>query len=264
MRFQMVLRGIGSGRLLIAGCAIAAYGVVGVATAAYGDDWREVNEDIRDRIAMLQPPIGPHSIEIDNRGRGRVRLEGYVDTEASRQRVAQVAQEVEGVSRVDNELEVASKGSAPRNEEVAHIEEAIRREAQNGRYNVAITTSTEDVTLRGRVDSQKTKERVVAAASSVAKRPIVDRLVVEAIRSDADVQQSIRRILEEEYPRLAQGVTVSVRNGVASLDGDVASRRDVDKLLASVLMVEGVSDIQSNVRVRGGPYARPSDEQVTE
>lgn len=264
MKFQMVLRGVGAGQFVVTGCAVAAMSVLGAGQPAYSDDWREVNEDIRDRIAMLQPPIGPHNIEIDNQGRGRVVLEGYVDTEASRQRVEQVAQGVEGVSKVENELVVASKGAAPRNEEVARIEEAIRREVQHGRYNVAITTRKEDVTLRGRVDSQATKERVVVATGSVAQRPVIDRLVIEGVRPDAEVQQSIRRILEEEYPHLAKEVTVSVQNGVASLEGNVASRRDVDKLLSSVLMVEGVSDIQSTVTVSGRPYARRSGGEVAE
>lgn len=262
MKFQKLLRGGGAVRFVIAGCAVVAVSISGTIHVAHSADWEEVNDDVRDRIAMLQPPIGPHNIDIDYRGDGHVRLEGYVDTESSRQRVEQAAEGAKGVYRVENELAVAAKGAAPRNKEVAQIEEAFRRDVPHGRYNVAIHTHRKDVTLRGVVDSEATKERLVASAGSVAKRPIVDELVIEGARPDAEIQQSIRRVLEKEYPHLAKEVTVSVKNGVAALKGNVASHREVDKLLSSVLMVDGVTDIQSNVTVHGRPYTQRHDEAV--
>ena len=263
MKFQMVLRGVGAVRLLVAGFAVVALPVMGTMQLAHSADWREVNDDVRDRIAMLQPPIGPHNIEIEYRGDGHVRLEGYVDTETSRERVEQAAEGAEGVYRVENELAIAAKGTAPRNEEVAKIEEAFRRDAPHGRYNVAVHTDRKDVTLKGVVDSEDTRQRLVTSAGSVAKRPIIDQLVIEGARPDAEVQQAIRRVLEKEYPHLAKEVTVSVKNGVASLEGNVASRRDVDKLLASVLMVDGVTDIISDVTVHGRPYTQRDGEKGT-
>ena len=262
MKFQRMLRGVDAGRIVVTGCAVVALSVGVTVRVAHSVDRSEVDDDVRDRIAMLQPPIGPHNIEIDSSGSGRVRLEGYVDTEDARQRVERAAEGAKGVSRVENDLAVAAKGTAPRNEEVARIEEAFRRDVPHGRYNIAVHTHPKDVTLRGVVDSEATKERLVTSAGSVAKRPIVDQLVIEGARPDGEVQQSIRRLLEKEYPHLAKEVKVSVKNGVASLEGNVGSRREVDKLLSSVLMVDGVTDIHSNVTVHGRPYTQKHGEAI--
>lgn len=262
MKFQIMLRGVGAGRFFVTGCAVATFGVMATMHVAHAVDRSEIDDDVRDRIAMLQPPIGAHNIDIDSRGDGRVRLEGYVDTEESRERVERAAEGAKGVSHVENDLSVAAKGAAPRNEEVARIEEAFHRDVPHGRYNVAVHTQPKDITLRGVVDSEATKERLVASAGSVAKRPVIDQLVIEGARPDGEVEQSIRRVLEKEYPHLAKEVTVSVKNGVASLEGNVGSRREVDKLLSSVLMVDGVTDIQSNVMVHGRPYTQKHGEAI--
>jgi osmotically-inducible protein OsmY len=47
-----------------------------------------------------------------------------------------------------------------------------------------------------------------------------------------------------------------VKDGRAALHGNVSSHRQIDAVLASVLMQEGVKDIESDVTVRGRPYPR--------
>jgi osmotically-inducible protein OsmY len=253
---------------MFVGCTLAVLGLYGIGDAR-GADWREVNNDVSDRIAMLQPPIGPHNIDIDNRGRGEIRLEGYVESEEARRRVQEAAERAHGVSRVDNRLAVSTSPQNRRTEEITRMEEAFRRDVPHGRYNVSVFTEPERVVLRGTVDSQATREKIVSSAASIAKRPVSDQLVIQGIRpgahlSDADLEASIRRTLSEEYPRLMKDLQVAVRDGVATVDGQLSNHRQVDEVLATILDVEGVADVHSRITINGRRYSGGSKEPAPE
>ena len=247
MKTRKVFGGRGSQILVAAGCFLA---INGAATQARADDWREVNENVRDQIAMLQPALGAHTIEIDNGGRGRIALEGYVESEEARRRVEQAAEKAEGVTSVENRLKVSQKEEPARDSEVAQLQEAFRREVPHGRYNIAVNTHPEKVVLRGTVDSMETKKKLVEVASSVSKRSVQDELAVAPLKTDAEIQDSILRALNKEYPSLMRSLEVNVKDGIAEVKGSARSHVDVDKVLATILNVEGVRDIESQVTVR--------------
>lgn len=239
--------------LIAAWCAIAIS--VG-ATETRADDWREVNENVRDQIAMLQPSMGTHTIEINNQGRGRIALEGYVESEEARRRVEQAAQKAEGVTSVENRLKISEREELPRDSEVAQLQEAFRREVPHGRYNIAVNTHPGKVVLHGTVDSMETKRKIVEVASSVSKRSVQDELAVAPQKTDAEIQESIQQALTREYPHLVEALHISVKDGVATVEGNARSRVDVDKALAAVLNIEGVRDIESRVTVQGRDYTQ--------
>lgn len=220
----------------------------------HAEDWREVNENVRDQIAMLHPEIGAHNIEIDNRGRGKIELQGYVESEDARRQVQEAARRAAGVTSVDNRLKVASGGEEPRDNDVVALKEAFRREIPHGRYNVAVNTHTDKVVLRGTADSVDTRRRLIEVASSVSKRRIVDELTVAPLKSDAEIEDAIKRTLAKEYPKLCKELEVSVKDGIALVNGSVSSHVEVDKALALVLNTEGVRDLESRVTVKGRDY----------
>jgi len=255
-------------RLIVAGCVLVALSVQGVRVAA-SSDWREVNDDISKQIAMLQPPIGPHTIEIDNQGRGEILLEGYVESEEARRRVQEAAERAHGVSRVDNHLAIARAPQAGRSEEIIRMEEAFRRDVPKGRYNVTVVTDPDRVILRGTVDSQATRERLVNSAASVAKRTVSDQMIIQNVPpgvhvSDSELERTIQRVLREEYPLLIKELHVTVRNGVATIEGKLANHRQVDEVLGTLLDVDGVTDIKSEITINGRPYSRSATKPLPE
>ena len=62
--------------------------------------------------------------------------------------------------------------------------------------------------------------------------------------------------MRKEYPSLLKTLDVEVSKGIVTLHGNLRSRREVDKVLSSVLMVDGVTDIQSEITVGGLSYVR--------
>jgi osmotically-inducible protein OsmY len=245
-------------KLIALGSAVALNGGIPLGIA---DDWSEVNEDVRDRIAMLQPSIGTYNIEIDNRGRGDIALEGYVESEEARQRVQRAAEQASGVKQVENHLKVSQGESGRPESEVAELQNAFRREVPHGRYAIAVNTFPSRVVLHGTVDSPATKSKILEVASSVSKRTIVDELTVAPGMTDANIRESIQRALNQEYPNLMKGLEVTVKDGVARVEGNVSSSRDLDRVLASILNIQGVQDVQSEVKVRGRAYPHGRNSQ---
>lgn len=261
MKTQKVFGGRRSQILIATWCALTINCAV---TQVQASDWREVNENVRDQIAMLQPSMGAHTIEIDNEGRGRIALEGYVENEEVRRRVEEAARKAEGVTSVENRLKVSEKEELARDSEVAELQEAFRREVPHGRYNIAVNTHPGKVVLRGTVDSMDTKRKLVEVANSISKRSIQDELAVAPPKSDAEIQESIQRALKTEYPRLIEGLDVSVKDGIATVEGTARSHVEVDKVLAAVLNIEGVRDIQSRITVKGGGRAQKRERAAVE
>lgn len=252
-------------RFLVVAMSILA-GVASPVAEGFAD-WRETTTSIKDQIAMLQPPIGPHSMDIEYMGRGEVRLSGVVASEDARARAGEVAARTAGVSKVDNDLAVSPSGrryeEPPRRgervesqAEVAQIKQALRDKVTEGRYVITIESFPESVVIRGTAENLPTKEQIHRVTSSISRRTVIDYVEVRPFETDAAIKESIERMLESEYPRLIRDLDVRVADGVATIRGDAASRRDVDKVLSSVLMVQGVGDVRSELTVGRRPYTR--------
>jgi osmotically-inducible protein OsmY len=110
--------------------------------------------------------------------------------------------------------------------------------------------------LRGNAATIKTKEEILKVAKAVSKKNIIDQIVVTNLVDDAAIKKSIEQLVRKEYPSLLKTLEVEVSKGVVTLHGNLRSRREVDKVLASILMVDGVTDIQSDITVGGRPYVR--------
>lgn len=141
-------------------------------------------------------------------------------------------------------------------EETTRIQNALREQVHNRWYNVRIVSEPERLALRGEVDSDDTRRELLRAAQSVSQRQVQDDLTLRAPIPDQEIKDSIARTLEREHPELARELSVEVDDGRAKFHGNVANHRQIDAVLASALMLDGVRDIESDVTVRGRPYRR--------
>ena len=141
-------------------------------------------------------------------------------------------------------------------EEASRIENALREQVHNRWYNVRIVSEPDRLALRGEVDSDVTRRDVLKAAQSVSQRQVQDELTLRPPIPDQEIKDSIARTLEQQHPELARELSVEVDDGRARFHGNVANHRQIDAVLASTLMLDGVRDIESDVTVRGRPYPR--------
>jgi osmotically-inducible protein OsmY len=151
---------------------------------------------------------------------------------------------------------VAEVPSIRTTEESSRIQNALREQIHNRWYNITIVSQPERLALRGEVDSDETRRELLRAAQSVSQRQVEDDITLRAPIPDQEVKESIARTLEQEYPQIARELNVEVDDGRAKFTGNVASHRQIDAVLASALMLDGVQDVESDVTVRGHPYPR--------
>lgn len=138
--------------------------------------------------------------------------------------------------------------------ETQMIREAIATASIVGWYSISFVSLPEGVLLQGLVDSSDTGNELYRVVRDVTGRRVVNQLKLRPRLQDGIVQQRLLETLEMSYPEISRHIDVSVSGGIAHLWGDLGSRRQVDTLLATVLMVEGVRDIKSHISVGGNPY----------
>lgn len=137
---------------------------------------------------------------------------------------------------------------------VGRVRAAISKQVSDAKYNVQIFNLPEYVLLKGDVDSEQARQRLVSVAKEASGKHVRDELRLRPALTDEQIASSVRSALKGEYPSLADRVQVDVKEGIAYLSGDLRNHREVDELLATTLMVEGVKDIRSDLTLGGRPY----------
>lgn len=253
-------------------CRGALIGTMVICTTgvAFGNPGALV-DDARRSLETISPPLGAHRVEIEYRGQGKIELKGDVASQEDKQRIVDRVEGVRGVKQVDDSnLVVAALGKpegVPKGSEgeVARVRAAIRDCPTRGAYSVAVVpqvlaTGREILRLQGEAETARTRDDIVKAARGATALAVVDEMTLQKPRPDSDIQSDIQRTLQEEYPKVAARVNVSVQDGVVRLRGDLSNHRDIDKVLASTNMVKGVQDIVSEITIHGRPYTQKHEE----
>jgi len=130
----------------------------------------------------------------------------------------------------------------------------IKQQASGAKYSVKVSDLGESILLEGEVDSERGRNQIVTATSSVAGKSVSDQLRIRPTLSDDQIAGRLKMALERDYPSVAKRVHVDVKDGVAHLSGDLRNHREVDELLSTTLMVEGVRDLKSDITIAGRAY----------
>jgi osmotically-inducible protein OsmY len=72
-----------------------------------------------------------------------------------------------------------------------------------------------------------------------------DNRTLEQVSQDADITQDVRSILDGN-----SAVTVSTANGIVTLQGQVSSQREIQRIISKVYRVNGVQGVESLLVVR--------------
>jgi osmotically-inducible protein OsmY len=249
-----------------------------ISSGAIADDDRGMGEAVNDarlegQLWMsyaLNRHLNPFDLEVDV-SRGTATVSGKVEESVQRDLAEEIALSINGINRVDNQIEVVRDRDVRRESSAerdfgTRISDATTTATVKSKLlwnrnteGLAINVSTENsvVTLEGQVDSDASKqlaERLAANTEGVqqvrnrldvaadAPRADRDREAGMAI-SDAWITSKVKSTLL--FSRNVSGTDISVEthDGVVTLEGRVAS--DAEKALA----VELARDIRGVQRV---------------
>ncbi len=181
-------------------------------------------------------------------------LSGIAKTDDDKRAVAEVAKLVARSVEVRNEIRV-DPNSLPRLAE--QVMQSIQATTVSGRYQIWAREDGTNIILEGWTALESDRDLVIKAAEVVkGVTTVVSRVTILPSRPDQELVASVVNILADE-PGLAQDdLSVSAHEGIVTLRGNRKSYRDVDSILAKVLMIPGVRDVESEITVSGEHYPK--------
>jgi osmotically-inducible protein OsmY len=226
------------------------------------------------RYVLLTDPATEHGrIAVEAGDFGDVTLRGTVANGAQRRLAALVAMNVAGVQSIDNRIEVESGVSRPDSEIVADVRRGLRWDVNVNSATIVVSAEDGVVTLSGAVQSVAEQRRAknlswVAGVRQVDATSLLVTPHMTATKQppeppseqfDAAIADAARRAIKA-HPRLPHAqIDVTVKQGIVTLQGFVASLQ-AKKIAHSIpLDLLGVRDVRDGVRV-GGLIAKSYDD----
>ena len=241
------------------------------------------------------------AIDVDTND-GVVTLAGRVDSELEKQRAVALAQNTDGVVRVEDRLVVQSDDLPTAEQIGVDTTESVNAgwittkvESQyfldpdvKGR-NINVTTSTAGVvTLRGEVDTQAAKQQAVTIARNTeGVTDVVDELTLApAAGATAEADRDVGQTMADAGEEVADGwittkiqaryfldtdikgrdIDVTTANGTVTLNGTVETGAQKREALAIARETDGVTDVNDQLQVvpaEREPAARAGEEDDT-
>ena len=174
--------------VLMLGMGLSAAGLVGCAADGNDRSTGEVIDDrsiaTRTKTALLADPVTDGlniDVEVD---RDRVQLNGFVDTQAQKNRAGEIARGIDGVASVENNLQISGgnrqAGEYVDDKVLAGMVKAALTDAENvDALEIDVEVNRGVVSLGGFVDSDAERRAAVTAARNVNNvREVIDNLRV--------------------------------------------------------------------------------------
>ncbi len=183
---------------------------------------------------------------------GIVTLDGTVDNLAAKEYAVLDARKISGVLGVIDLLTVVP---SPRSD--ADIRYAVRRRILNSAaihsQGIAMECVDGKVTLTGIVASYAEKEEAGLLAGEVSGvREVENNIVVqwETRRSDSEIRQDAISALQRDVYLTGLPITVTVKDGIVTLQGSVGSSFQKDRAGGDVRWIANVSGVKNELEVK--------------
>lgn len=236
---------------------------------------RRLNVKIRDKITgWFTNDYKNISLNTSN---GRVTLEGYVETDKMKSKLADEVRKIDGVASVNDQVQVRpsseSKETYPQDrfstESDRRLNVKIRDKITgwftNDYKNISLNTSNGRVTLEGSVDSDKAKnkladevrkiEGVTSVTDQVQVRPSSDTRDTYSqdqfsTESDRQLNVRIRDKITGWFTNDYKNISLNTTNGNVTIGGYVNSERALQKLTDEIRKIDGVRSITNQAMIR--------------
>jgi osmotically-inducible protein OsmY len=224
------------------------------------------DDDIRkDVIAALRRDVYLTSVGFAvDVSDGAVTLRGAVGSDYQRRRAERDVRWMQGVRKVDNQLEVEwwetsharEKAPAPSNDE---LKESVRLELYEDLRidptELKVDASYGHVTLRGTVPTYYQKRLAGQDAHNVLGVAWVSNLlsVRVARRADEAIRNGVQFAFDSDYALSGQGITVRVKHGVVTLSGTVNNPYERAHATELASKIRGVIRVDNLITVNWYP-----------
>jgi osmotically-inducible protein OsmY len=213
------------------------------------------------RQALAADPITASDRIDANVGSGIVTLTGDTRTLLGAERAIGLVRGIPGVRDVNSELVVRPQRQVAASRLEADLLNALRVDPAIEAKGVQVAADDQGaVVLRGTVDSRAESFLVQQVAKSlVGVTSVREEMQVrpDRVRSDAEIEAEVRRMLQWNPSLPNQAIDVSVKDGVVTLSGTVAHAGEQQRAagLAWVAGVKHVNTVPLTTKAGGPQYA---------
>jgi osmotically-inducible protein OsmY len=188
-------------------------------------------------------PFSPIDVEVNE---GIVTLTGTVTNMLATERATAAAEITKGVRAVVNRIDVRPPPVEDYQLET-DVATAIAEDPATDAYEVQVSTANGTVSLSGRVDSWQEKELAAKVAKGVrGVGALENNIEIEhtPVRSDEEIENEIKRLMQWDVRLDDALVDVKVENGIATLSGTVGSAAEKTRAMAKA-WTTGVSHVDA-------------------
>lgn len=208
---------------------------------------------IRLNKALTNAKLGPRQLIIEY-FRGDIRVTGQIENMKDEQRLQAIAQSIPGVKSVKINVEVKAfdRGQVRAKELLKKIKGLL----PNDQYLIRVGFQEDSFEVIARVGSELSREHFLDALKKIdTELPVHTEIIVGTFdQNDFDVESQVEAVILNEFATSALNIQYVVRQGNLLLKGSMSSQREIDRLLAALLMIDGLKDIESQLTIGGLPY----------
>jgi len=173
------------------------------------------------------------------------------DKAAAVQKCEQIAGKPSAGCLIDNRSTGVRAGETVA-EKTGRAAETVAEKTERAAETTAQKTerTAETATETTRTSAQQAAERAKAAAATVAQKTERAAETVAAKTADSVITTKVKADIFKEPDLKAMAIHVETEKGVVMLSGFVDSKADADKAMRVARSVEGVTDVQSAIKVK--------------
>lgn len=190
---------------------------------------------------------------------GTVTLSGKVENLSAKKAAAEDARHTIGVWRVKNYIAVRPTDTSTDVDIAEHVRQALDRDVLIDRYDITVKVFNHKVSLYGTVDSYYEKWRAEHVAARVAGVVDVQNSLKVNYEWPRQTDQELREDIENElfwdWLVDSNDITVTVKNGEATLTGTVETLAELDAAVKDAFE-GGARTVQSYLEVTQSPGDR--------
>lgn len=217
---------------------------------------QEITDKVKSALAS-DPVLSQRGISVSTY-KGRVLLKGQVPYEREADKAIDLANSVEEVRSVQNDL-VGYLMQAPRNtakdkEIVDKVKQALASDQTLSQRGITVSAYNGRVQLKGKVENQREADRAVELAKNVEEtRAVQNDLVgylppvVFTTTGDKDATEKVKQALAADSTLSQRPIKVNTIQGRVYLTGQVQAQREAEKAVELAKSVEEVRSVQNDL-----------------
>ncbi|ADD03159.1 transport-associated protein [Thermoanaerobacter italicus Ab9] len=210
-----------------------------------------IEKNIKEKLDKEMASFG---VDINVRcSNGRVTLYGIVDNLSEKNHAQKIAESVDGVQKVENNITIALDSKITDRD----IKHGVLRNLQNSKFydeigELGVDVTDGIVTLYGKIDNaQQEKESINQAAQAMGVKSVISKLELNKKHKIDDVSL-VNLVVQKlsRYDLSLPDLVITANNGTVTLSGYVDNLKEKELATEAAQSVNGVKKVINHIKVR--------------